>query len=258
MTVKKRAKVIAVANQKGGVGKTTTAVNLGAALVAEGAAVTVVDCDPQRNASAILQLDLDRVPVTLFDAWVGQYSIEAAWLPTDYGLHCVPADRNLALIDARDPSLPEGATEPTRLDALLTDLPAQDYIILDCPPGFGPLMSGALTAADAVLIPFQCDPLVLEGLTQLLQTIDTIRAAHNPWLQIAGIALTMTSNGAACRQVQETLQALYPRYLLRTQVKVRLRLKDMVWGGPIFAYAPKSEAAQEYRLLTQEVLRHVR
>lgn len=254
----RQPRIIAVANQKGGVGKTTTAVNVAAELAAQGQQVTLVDVDPQRNASAILQLPLDDLPATLYGAWVGATPIRAAWLPTAYGLYCVPADRNLALIDARDPALPDGATDPPRLRAVLAGLPPQDWVILDCPPGFGPLMANALTAADAVLIPFQCAPLVLEGLAQLLETIDTTRAAHNPRLAVAGLALTMTHDGAACRATAETLAALYPRYLLRTRIGVRKRLHDMVWQGPIRAYAPKSEAAQEYALLAQEVIAHVR
>lgn len=259
--------VIAIANQKGGVGKTTTAVNVAAYMARLGYKVLVIDADQQRNATIILQVPETRPPPprTLYWAWVTPGAdLEAAAVPTDFGVWCVTGDARLGELDAgqvppTQTAGPHGEPPaPTRLREMIRAAPrSYDFVLIDCPPGFGPIMSNALTAADAVLVPFQCDGLVAMGLVQLIQTIDAIRAAHNPRLALLGIVLTMHHSGRGCVEVERDLRTYQPDKIIDPPVGTYLKLKDMVYDGPISARGAGTPGGLAYEAITQEVLRRV-
>ena len=246
---------IACANQKGGVGKTTTVVNLGTYLALAGKRVLVVDVDPQGNATSGFGVDRSALPRTLYEALVEDVALEQVVVMTaTSGVSLAPSSVELA---GAEVELAGGDQRERRLRRLL--LPARDeydYILLDCPPSLGLLTVNALTAADSVLIPLQSEYYALEGLTQLIATVNLVRDHLNPGLEIAGVVLTMYD---ARTNLAADVAAEARRHLggavFETVIPRNVRLSEAPsFGLPIATYRPDSRGAESYAALASELL----
>jgi chromosome partitioning protein len=248
--------VIACANQKGGVGKTTTVINLAAYLALSGQRVLVVDLDPQGNATSGLGFDRQASTNSIYPALVDPSLAPSLVQPSQVeGLWLIPSGRDLAGAEVELVALPQrerklhGALAPLRAD--------YDFIVLDCPPAVGLLTVNALTAADAVLVPIQCEYYALEGLGQLLATIDLVRDNLNPRLRLAGVLLTMydartTLSADVAAEVRRHLDGS----VFDTIVPRSVRLAEAPsYGRPIARYSPESRGAQAYEALADEIMR---
>src|SRR5881394_166210 len=249
-------KVVAFSIQKGGVGKTTTAVNLAAALAESNRSVLLIDVDPQANATSGVGIDRSAVRRTTYHALVLSQPLRELIQPTAFGFEIVPSDRNLAgaeveLIDAdgRDVLLRE-AIAPIKND--------YDYILLDCPPALNLLTLNALAAADSLLVPVQCEYYALEGVSELFNTLSRLRRAVNPLLKIEGLLLTMydeRTNLAAA--VAADLRSFYSGLVFKTTIPRNVRLAEAPsYGQPIMQYDPRSRGAEAYLQLAEEILEH--
>jgi chromosome partitioning protein len=248
------SRVVVVANQKGGVGKTTTAVNLGAYL-AVGSRVLLIDLDPQANATSSLGVDWRTLGSTSYDAITGQASLDAIVLAdVQPGLDLVPSAPMLAGAQV------ELVDQPDREDRLRRALaPLRDrysLILIDCPPSLGLLTVNALVAADAVLVPVQCEYLALEGLGQLMETLDLVRERLNPRLQLLGIVLTMhDARTNLSTQVMQEVRAHFPRATFQSVIPRSVRLSEAPsYGLPARAYDPAARGALAYAALAEELL----
>jgi chromosome partitioning protein len=248
-------RIVAVANQKGGVGKTTTAVNLGAYL-AVGSRVLLVDIDPQANATSSLGVDWRTLERSVYDALMLSTPLESAIIPNvQPGLDLAPAGPALA---GAQVELVEREGRELRLRQALEPL-RERYapIIVDCPPSLGLLTVNALAAADAVLVPVQCEYLALEGLGQLIETLDLVRERLNPRLQLLGIALTMhdpRTNLSA--QVIEEVRTHFPRATFESVIPRSVRLSEAPsYGQPARVYDPASRGSLAYAALAEELLK---
>ena len=248
-------RIIALANQKGGVGKTTTAVNLGAALARDGARVLIVDIDPQGNASSGFGLiDRDNIP-TIYDVLTrGLPAFRAIHQPTGHsGLQLVPANRDLVgaeveLVGVRDrETILRETLEPIRED--------YDFIFIDSPPSLGLLTLNTLAAADSVLIPIQCEFYALEGLTQLLKTIRLVQRSLNPGLAIEGVLLTMYDQRLSLsRQVAMEAKRYFGSQVYDTVIPRNVSIAEAPgFGKPVADYEPSSAGARRYASLAREV-----
>ncbi len=250
-------RVYALANQKGGVGKTTTVVNLGAYLSTVGLKVLIVDADPQSNATSSLSIDRNQVGLSSYDALVEHYPLVDVVVPTRWtGLYLVPSSSDLAAAEVELVS--ENHREYLLWQALGPVLNVYDYILVDCPPSLGLLTVNALTAArDGVIIPVQCEYLALEGLTDLLNTVHLVRERLNHRLTVRGLLMTMYDTRTnLSQQVVEEVRKHFGKKVFRTVIPRNVRLGEAPsFGQPIMSYAPSSTGARAYQGLTVELLR---
>jgi chromosome partitioning protein len=261
-TNKLPARVLAVSNQKGGVGKTTTAINLGTALAAIGKRVLIVDMDPQGNASTGLGVPRETRRVTIYDVVVDQRSIEDAAVQTTVpGLWIVPADADMSGVEIE---LSQADRRSYRLrDALRQhdDGPtAYDYVLIDCPPSLNLLTLNAMAAADAVLVPLQCEFFALEGLSQLMRTIDMVKQSLNPSLEIQGLVLTMFDRRSALSgQVANDVRAHFGDKVYDSVIPRNVRVAEAPsFGKPALIYDLKCAGSQAYLRLAKEVVKRER
>lgn len=251
------SRVLAVANQKGGVGKTTTAINLSAALAANDLKVLLIDSDPQGNATT--GVGVQKLPdrPSLYHVLLGNAAPADAIVSTDFeGLDVITADKNLiganlelVEIDHREQRLRQ------RLSPIRQQYP---FIIIDCPPALDLLTLNALLAADAVMVPIQCEFFALEGISELMDTIERIRAAFQHPLEIEGILLTMFDDRTnLTRQVAADLKDFFKEQVFKTVIPRSIRLAEAPsFGKPILAYDPRSKGAESYIQLAKEILDH--
>jgi chromosome partitioning protein len=253
--------IYAFANQKGGVGKTTTAVNLAAYLSAEGHRVLLVDADSQANATSSLGVDKQRDEPSLYHVLMGESTPGEAIIPIDRaqfhsGLHLLPSSVELAGVEVELTALGQGTREYRLKQALNALRDRYSYILIDCPPSLGLLTLNALTAADAVIIALQCEYLALEGLMQLTNTISLVLRGLNRNLRILGIAMTMyDSRTNLSAQVVEEVRTHFPKEIFNTLVPRSVRLSEAPsYGLTILEYDPNSRGAIAYASLAQELI----
>ncbi len=248
-------RVIAVANQKGGTAKTTTAVNLGAYLAMAGRRVLLVDMDPQGNASSGLGIDKRAVESCVYSVLINEAEIEKAIMNTRVqGLDIVPATLNLAGAEVEMVNLMSReqrlrrALEPVRV--------IYDYCLVDCPPSLGLLTVNALTAADSVLVPIQCEYYALEGLGQLMRTIELVKRHLNAELKIEGLVMTMfDARTNLSQQVVEDVRQNSGQHVFKAVIPRNVRLSEAPsYGVPISMYDDKSKGAEAYRCLAHEIM----
>jgi chromosome partitioning protein len=247
--------IIAIANQKGGVGKTTTAINLSASLAVAEKSCLLVDCDPQGNATTGLGVDRSDLEKGLYEWILGALASDEVILSTVVpGLYLIGTSMDLIGAEVEMASLEEREYQIRK--KLLPLKNRFDYVFLDCPPSLGFLTVNALTAADAVLVPLQCEYYALEGLTQLLQTVRAVKRGLNPSLELAGILLTMhDSRNNLSLQVADEIRDHFSGLVFQTIIPRNVRLSEAPsYGKPALLYDIKSTGAQSYLALARELM----
>lgn len=251
------AKVIAIANQKGGVGKTTTAVNLSSCLAFLGKKVLVIDIDPQGNTTSGLGIDKKAITSSIYDVIINGADLESALQNTSVeNLRIAPSNMQLA---GAEVELVSVFSRETRMkNSLEKARTAYDYIIIDCPPSLGLLTVNSLTAADTILVPIQCEYYALEGLSQLMNTVKLVQKHLNPKLDVEGVVLTMfDARTNLSIQVVEEVKKYFKNKVYRTIIPRNVRLSEAPsFGMPIILYDSKSKGAECYLELAEEVIEY--
>ena len=251
------ARVISVANQKGGVGKTTTAINLAASLAVSELRVLLIDSDPQGNSTTGLGVEKTEGMKTIYDVLVSEALVSETIVQTNCeGLSILPSDKNLVAGNLDLVGMEDRERMLQRAIAPIRD--NFDYIIIDCPPALDLLTLNALVASDSVLVPIQCEFFALEGISQLMDTIERVRESFNQPIQIEGVLLTMYDDRTnLTRQVEADLREFFGDEVFHTVIPRSIRLAEAPsFGQPILVYDPRCRAAESYIQLAKEVLRH--
>ena len=251
------AKIISVVNQKGGVGKTTTTVNLSACLEKQGKKVLLIDMDPQGNATSGLGIDTEELESTVYQVIIGEQSMEESIVKTEFGeLYLSPSDIQLAGAEIELVSMKK--REYMLKNALSGIKNQYDYILIDCPPSLNLMTINALVASDSVLIPVQCEYYALEGLSRLMQTVKSIKKQLNAELDIEGILLTMyDSRTNLSMMVADEVKKFFPSKVYHTVIPRNVRLSEAPsYGQPIIAYDPYSRGSESYTELAKEVIKN--
>ncbi len=245
---------LAIVNQKGGVGKSTTSVNLGASLAEIGKKVMIIDVDPQGNATSGLGIDKSSVENSIYNVLIDDIAVDEAILKTNLNkLYILPANIDLAGAEIELVSM---MSRETKLKHALKNVEDNfDYILLDCPPSLGLLTLNALSSADSIIIPIQCEYYALEGLGQLIETVKLVRNNLNKNLEIEGVVLTMYDGRTnLSQQVSEEVNKFFGEKVYKTVIPRNVRLSEAPsFGQPITEYAPDSKGAKMYRKLAREV-----
>ena len=250
------SKVIAVANQKGGVGKTTSAVNIAASLGAKGKNTLLVDIDPQGNSTSGVGFDRRSLETTSYDILINGAKGQDAVRQTAFaGLSVIPSSADLAAAEIELADIP--AREAVLKNALAPLRAAYDFILIDCPPSLGLITTNALNAADSVLIPVQCEYYALEGLSQLMNSVQAVKRRYNDRLELEGVLLTMYDGRLnLTQQVVTEIKKYFPRKVFSTVIPHTVRLSEAPsYGQPILYYDRSNKGAQAYSALTDEILK---
>ncbi len=254
-------KIISLVNQKGGVGKTTTSINLSASLAALGKKVLLVDLDPQGNTTTGVGINKGDIERSIYDVLIGKCEIEQSIIKTKYkNLYVIPATINLAGLDIElleksqnEPGFSKGAQLKGHIEKIKDNF---DFIIIDCPPSLGLITTNALTASNSVIIPVQCEFFALEGIMQLLNTIMLAQKSLNPNLDIEGVLLTMLDSRTNLGfEVVDDIRKFFKERVYNTIIPRLIRLTEAPsHGEPIIAYDPKSRGSEAYINLAKEVI----
>ncbi|NLY17994.1 MAG: ParA family protein [Clostridiaceae bacterium] len=251
------SKVIAIAKQKGGVGKTTTAVNLSSCLAVKGKKVLIIDIDPQGNTSSGLGIDKTSIDTSIYDVIINETPINETFLKTKID-NLLISPSNIQLAGA-EVELVSVISRETRLKHAIAPVKNDfDYIIIDCPPSLGLLTVNALTSADTILVPIQCEYYALEGLSQLMNTVKIVHKHLNPTLKVEGVVLTMfDARTNLSIQVVEEVKKYFGNKVYRTIIPRNVRLSEAPsYGLPIILYDSKSKGAECYMELAEEVIEY--
>mgnify|MGYP000954063071 CR=1 FL=1 len=251
------SKVIAIANQKGGVGKTTTAVNLSSCLAVKGKKVLIIDIDPQGNTSSGLGVDKTSIDTSIYDVIINNIPINDTFIETKID-NLLISPSNIQLAGA-EVELVSVISRETRLKFAIESIRSEfDFIIIDCPPSLGLITVNALTAADTILVPIQCEYYALEGLSQLMNTVKIVQKHLNPSLKVEGVVLTMfDARTNLSIQVVDEVKKYFGNKVYRTIIPRNVRLSEAPsYGLPIILYDSKSKGAECYMELAEEVIEY--